>query len=137
MASPSLYTGRCLCGTLRYQVAGPATSVGYCHCISCRRASGAPYVAWATFPRDTFVLTQGALAEHRSSTHVMRGFCPACGTPLSYRHDRRPGEIDLTLATLDDPSVLTPGFHIWIEHKLPWVRLDDGLAQFQRFRPDG
>lgn len=129
------YTGRCLCGAVRYRAEGPASSIGYCHCISCRRASGAPYVAWATFARDAVVLTQGRLAEYRSSAPVMRGFCPACGTPLSYRHDRRPAEIDLTLAALDDPAALTPAYHLWTEHKLPWVRLDDGLPQYPRFLP--
>jgi hypothetical protein len=66
---------------------------------------------------------------------VHRGFCPTCGTPLSYRHARRPEEIDLTLAALDDPAAPAPTCHIWIEHKLPWVRLDDGLPRFPRSRP--
>lgn len=136
MTPSSTHTGRCLCGAVRYRAAGPATSIGYCHCISCRRGSGAPYVAWATFPHDRFTLLQGSLAEYRSSARVLRGFCPACGTSVSYRHDRRPNEIDLTLATLDEPGALTPAFHIWTEHRLPWVHLDDGLPQYPRFRPE-
>jgi hypothetical protein len=36
----------------------------------------------------------------------------------------------VSVATLDDPTALQPGSHIWVSAKLPWVRIDDGLPQF-------
>jgi hypothetical protein len=123
------YSGGCLCGGVRYEASGAARHLCYCHCQSCRRAAGAPFVAWGTFDRDSFRVTRGTLAEFRSSPSVRRGFCPACGCCLTYRHDSRPTEIDVTLATLDAAAQLVPQMHVWVADKLPWVRIDDGLPQ--------
>ena len=116
--------GGCLCGATRYRVSGAVDNLCCCHCRSCRRASGAPFVAWGTFDVGDFVLGGAPLAQHRSSEKVARGFCGSCGTSLTYAHDGRPGKLDVALATLDDPRVLHPEFHIWVSHKLPWVILD-------------
>jgi hypothetical protein len=126
----SHYAGRCLCGAVRYEVSGKARNLCYCHCESCRRAAGSPAVAWGTFDHSTFRVTHGALAEFRSSPPVTRGFCAACGSCLTYRHNARPAEIDVTLATLDEAAQLAPQMHVWVADKLPWVKIGDGLPQF-------
>jgi hypothetical protein len=91
-------------------------------------------VAWATFPAREFAVTRGALAERRSSPPVTRGFCPACGTALTYAHDARPGEIDVALAALDEPASVRPECHIWFSHRLPWMEPGDGLPRFAEWR---
>jgi len=127
---PARYTGRCLCGSVRYEVSGTAATLCYCHCDSCRRAAGAPMVAWGTFARSAFRVTRGQLSEHRSSAPVLRGFCASCGGALTYQHDARPTEIDVTLASLDAPAALAPRMHVWVAEKLPWLVISDGLPQF-------
>ncbi len=130
--------GGCLCGRTRYRVSGTPENLCFCHCTNCRRAAGAPYVAWGTFRRDAFhLLDGGACVLYRSSPRVQRGFCGHCGTSLSYAHAERDGEIDVTLATLDDPARYEPECHIWVEDKLPWVRIEDGRPQYQRWRTAG
>jgi hypothetical protein len=94
-------------------------------------------VAWASFKKSDFAVTRGALASYASSPGVSRGFCGRCGTPLTYVHAERGDEIDITVASLRDPGALTPVKHLYTEHKLPWVRVDDGLPQFPRFTADG
>jgi hypothetical protein len=94
-------------------------------------------VAWGTFDRDAFSITRGKLTEYSSSPEVVRGFCNLCGTSLTYRHQRRPDDIDVTLVTLDDPAVLAPEFHLWVQDKLSWVRIDDALPQFETVRTGG
>jgi hypothetical protein len=128
--------GGCLCGSTRFRVAGAATNRCYCHCRSCRLAAGAPFVAWATFPAAEFRVLRGDLARHRSSPRVERGFCPSCGTAISYAHQDRPGEIDVALATLDDPTPFPPECHIWVSHELPWVVAGDGLPRHREWRTD-
>ena len=102
----------------------------FCHCESCQRAAGAAYVPWATFEKSTFGVTSGEMAEHHSSPGVTRGFCHDCGTSLTYEHEDRAGQIDVTLTSFDDPSGFSPQSHIWVEDKQPWVRIDDGLPQY-------
>lgn len=136
MAS-EIRTGGCLCGSVRFSASGAATNRCVCHCMSCRRASGAPFVAWATFSRPGFRITLGKLTIARSSEKVMRGFCAACGTSLSYAHDDRAEEIDVALATLDDTAAIAPEYHVWVSEKLPWVTPGDGLPQFLGWKKDG
>ena len=126
--------GGCLCGATRYRAGGDASHVGYCHCRSCRRSCGAPFVAWATFPKASFVFSAGEPTRHRSSDAVLRSFCPRCGTPLTHEHSATPEEIDVTLASLAEPHGLAPGFHIWVSHKPPWVVLADELPQYAESR---
>lgn len=128
-------SGGCLCGAIRYQATGSVLYLCYCHCESCRRAAGAAMVAWGTFLRRNFALTKGELNEFVSSPGVSRGFCAACGTSLTYHRDGRPQEIDVTLASLDDPALLKPNVHLWVRDKLPWVTIDDGLPQFETVSP--
>jgi hypothetical protein len=125
-----LYAGGCLCGAVRYEIKGAVANPCFCHCASCRRATGAPLVPWGTFARDAVRITHGTLSEFHSSPQVWRGFCSRCGTSLTYRHEARAAEIDVTLATLDDPSAITPLMHVWVAERLPWVTIGDQLAQF-------
>ena len=129
-----VYEGGCLCGAVRFRARAPATKACFCHCRSCRRASGAPVVAWATFAAAGVRITRGTLREHRSSEKVTRGFCGACGTGITYVHDATPDEIDLALATLDDPSAIPPESHIWVSHRLQWMTPGDGLPQYAEWR---
>ena len=126
------HTGGCRCGAVRYQASGPVSHLCFCHCATCRRAAGATPVAWGTFGRTHFRVTAGALAETRSSPPVRRGFCAACGTCLTYRHDAHADEIDVTLGSLDEPGRLAPQMHVWVEDKPPWVLIADPLPQYRR-----
>jgi hypothetical protein len=130
----SSYAGGCLCGHVRYQAGGEATNLCFCHCSSCRRATGATMVPWATFAAPNFAIVRGRLAQYRSSPAVIRGFCADCGTSLTYRREDRSDEIDVTLSSLDDAAGLVPEVHIWVEDKPPWVAIADGRAQFARSR---
>lgn len=132
--SEAVHTGRCFCGAVTYRVAGAPRTVCVCHCESCRRSAGAPCVAWATFPTARFAVVTGHLEVHASSPQVERGFCAGCGTPITYFHGARPDELDVTVASLDDAAAFAPSMHIWIDDKLPWVSIDDGLPSYARFR---
>jgi hypothetical protein len=124
-------TGRCLCASVRYELAGTIRNLCFCHCASCRRGAGASPVAWGTV-ENTHLKITGDLAVVASSPGVERGFCRACGSSITYRNAKRPGEVDFTLATLDDAAALAPRMHIWVQDKLPWVTISDGLPQHAR-----
>ncbi len=131
----ALYEGGCLCGAVRYEARGVARYLCFCHCASCRRAAGAAVVPWVTFARTQLRVTRGALAEYRSSAAVLRGFCAACGTSLTFINEARPQDIDLTVASLDEPQRLAPTMHVWVQDKLPWLSIDDGLPQYPAGAP--
>lgn len=129
--SETRYSGGCLCGAVRYEIEGAVSMPCFCHCASCRRATGAPTVPWGTFARDALRVTRGRLTEYRSSPQVWRGFCARCGTSLTYRHEARAAEIDVTLATLDDPTLIAPQMHVWVKDQLPWASIGDSLPRHE------
>ena len=127
--TPSALEGSCLCGSLRYRITAPPASVAICHCRTCRRAAGAEAVAWATVAKSGFALT-GPITRFASSPGITRGFCPTCGTSITF--DDGGDSIDVTVASLDDPGALRPSKEIWLEHRLSWVATDPARAQFSR-----
>jgi hypothetical protein len=133
--SASAVEGGCLCGAVRYRVEGGAASdPTLCHCQSCRRAAGAPAVAWVTFPLAGFTIVAGEPVSYRSSPPVVRTFCGRCGTPLTYTHEKLPDVIDVTTCSLDDPEAFPPRDQVWTSHRIGWMETAADLPQFPRRR---
>jgi len=106
--------GGCLCGAVRYRIDLPPLWVAHCHCSMCRRAQ-ARVSSLGRRREDGFVLESGAdvLGRYQSSAAATRSFCGRCGSPLFFQSSRWPGEIHVTLATLDDPAGLEPQAHAY------------------------
>lgn len=132
MTTLSASDGGCLCGAVRYRAQGAPLGRTLCHCASCRRAAGAPTVAWTIFPADGFAFIAGKPKSFRSSPHIERSFCGDCGTPLLYRSDRRPDVVDVPTATLDEADSFPPEREIWTGEKLVWEVVNDAIPQYPR-----
>ena len=52
----------CFCGAVEIEATGVPLEVGYCHCDSCRRYSGAPLSAYLLWTAEDVRVTKGA--EH-------------------------------------------------------------------------
>jgi hypothetical protein len=124
--------GGCLCKAIRYSFSGAPLSSIVCHCATCRRASAAPTVAWLTIDRVRFQFLSGSPRIFQSSRDVVRRFCEICGTPLTYENAGSPNTIDVTTASLDVPDLHAPTMEVWLEHKLPWQRANEGLRNYRR-----
>lgn len=129
-----MISGGCHCGAIRYEMS--AENVQHhclCHCIDCRRASGAPAVAWAMVSSDDLTFT----AEPRfyaSSEHGRRGFCGDCGTSLFYLNaEIFPGLIDVQSATLDDPDAIPLQAQIQTAERISWMGHLSDLPEFERY----
>ena len=122
--------GGCFCGALKYQINSSPQRVTHCHCIHCRRTSGAPFLTWAAFESADFTFTAGTPARCETRAKVTRLFCPQCGTQLTYQHAEKPNIIDVTVGSLDTPGAVTPQDHIWCDRMLAWLHLDDGLPRY-------
>jgi hypothetical protein len=116
-------TGGCFCGSVRYSFAGEPLWVAHCHCSMCRRAQGAGFVTWVGVDAARFELLAGAgsLNRYRSSPAATRSFCSNCGTPLFFESSRWPGQVHLTLATLDSDEGLEPQAHAYWSSRAHWA----------------
>ena len=113
-------TGGCLCGKIRYRVTGEPR-VHYCHCDMCRRATGSAFAVLAWL-RSAGVSWQSEEPTYRrSSPLAQRGFCRACGTPLTLAYDAAIDEIALHVGTFDNPAELEPQYNHGSAQRLSWV----------------
>lgn len=116
--------GGCLCGAIRFRVSGAPQSSSVCHCRTCRKATGAPSVAWVTFDRGKFEVVAGTPRGFASSPGVLRTFCADCGSALTYSSEKTPGTIDVTTVSLDDELLFPPTQEEWVSHRIGWEAVD-------------
>ena len=115
--------GGCRCGAVRFEASGKPNWVAYCHCRSCRQATGAPVAAYAGFPAAQVAFPAGRPTEYASAPGVRRGFCGRCGSPISFTGERWPGEVHLHLGSFDDSTDLVPTEQAFAEERLAWLHL--------------
>ncbi|WP_315919559.1 GFA family protein [Mesorhizobium sp. SP-1A] len=113
-----VYSGGCQCGAVRFRVEGALGDASVCHCRMCQKAFGAFYAPLVSVRAARFEWTRGAPRKFRSSSHVLRGFCAECGTPLTYE---APDGVALAIGAFDHPEELAPTVQWGIEAKLPYV----------------
>ena len=125
--------GGCFCGAVRYEAVGKPVYVLYCHCESCRRATGAPVVAYLMLEKEMVRFTEGKRKVFESSPGVHRTFCSICGTPLTWEGVWGGRTvIELHLGTLDRPEAFPPGPACVLWRAVRLVRGGGRLAPLQR-----
>lgn len=127
------YSGRCLCGAIRFEITGPVEPPVACHCTQCQRHSGGMWVA-ITAPSESVEISRTRLAWVSVSERARRGFCLDCGGYLFWQ-EVESDTIDVAFGALDDPNGLALAAHIFVsESRLPLPA--DGLPRYDRNIPD-
>jgi hypothetical protein len=128
------HVGQCHCGAIRFELATEPNDVTLCHCVDCRRSSGAPVVAWAGLAESDLKIVRGTPKTINSSGAAMRSFCADCGTGLFYRNaEYQPNVVEVQVATLDDPGALPPTMHIQTAEQIGWMKTAHALPHVERF----
>jgi hypothetical protein len=122
-----IWTGGCQCGAVRFRIEGELGRASLCHCRMCQKAFAAPYAALVTVRADQLVWTRGARSRFQSSNKVSRGFCGACGTPLTFEWDA--AKIDLAICVFDQAGEIAPQVQLRGAAALPWTATAAGLPQ--------
>lgn len=123
--------GGCFCGKLRFAVEGEPVRSGVCHCLDCRKLHGAPFMAFAVFPREAVTVT-GEARRIRTQPRYARAFCPDCGSHV-FGEDE--GGIELYHGAFDVPDVFPPSYELWTVRKEAWITLP-GVTEHHRGNPE-
>jgi hypothetical protein len=93
-------------------------------------------MVFASVPAGDMVFTQGGekVKSFASSRSGHRRFCGECGTPLSMEVNHQPETVDFSVATLDEPDRVAPGFHIFWASRVGWFDPGDALPRHEKFR---
>src|ERR1035438_9477471 len=128
-SSVKLLSGKCLCGTVRYEVEDEFRYSFNCHCSNCRRATGSAFKPFAGIERGRLRITDGTdrlLIFGDESGHDAH--CGKCGS-LLYSLVREAAFVHVTLGTLVDSPAIRPTAHIFVGSKAPWYTISDDLPR--------
>jgi len=133
--------GSCLCGGVRFEVAGELTPMQYCHATRCRKASGAAAAPEMLAPADGLRWLAGEDLVQVYEAPLLeappayrRAFCRRCGSPLPCRIGGTPF-VMLNPGTLDEDPGTRPFRHAFVGQKAPWHEIADSLPQFEHRPP--
>ncbi|HEY1751156.1 MAG TPA: GFA family protein [Caulobacteraceae bacterium] len=132
-----MQTGSCLCGAVKYEIAGELAPIQLCHCSMCRRASGTAFAANMPVRAADFRIVAGeaALKAYESRPGKQRVFCAECGSPIISRSQGDPATVRVRAGTLDDPAQTHAAYHFHADSKASWLPITDDLPQYPGPRP--
>jgi hypothetical protein len=112
------------------EASGAPLNMGYCHCDSCRRYSGAPVSAFTLWKPENVTVTRGEefLGRYKSSEMSDRRYCTKCGGHVTVDHPSLGlTDIRAILPTLD----FKPTVHLNYEETV--LPIKDGLPKLKDF----
>ncbi|MGW6898166.1 GFA family protein [Streptomyces sp. NBC_01718] len=121
--APDLWTGRCQCGDIAYEVTGVPDDPHLCSCEHCTLLSGSPAMSWAGFRGETLIWTgrRGEPTWYSTWPTLRRGFCPRCGTHLISVADGSDMVMVTTFSLTEQSDGLEPVGHSFRQRAVPWM----------------
>ncbi len=118
--------GACLCGAVRFEIAGAFESFFLCHCSRCRKQTGSAHAAnlFSSTATITWLAGRDFIRTYRlpASRHA-RCFCAECGAALP--RDRLEADwLVVPAGCLDSDVEMRPDAHIYFASRANW---DDHL----------
>lgn len=79
--------GKCLCGSVTWEVTGEPDSAYNCHCKMCRKAHGAAFGTYWFLRPNLFRWTSArdSIVQYESSDLITRSFCKHCGSTVPWK----------------------------------------------------
>jgi len=127
--APTVLTGRCYCGATTFNTTQEPQTIAYCHCDSCRRATGGPVAAFAALDENTVTFTPNEGRKISINPGVTRTFCSECGSSLTGRYDYLPGQVYISIGVIDQANDFPPRIHCHESERFSWLHIDDNLER--------
>lgn len=123
------HRGSCLCGAVRYRVAGALDPVVACHCTQCRRQTGHFLASTNVAVANLAIEGEDSVRWFRSSEVAERGFCGTCGSVLFWRRPES-DRIAIAMGGFEAPTGVVIAEQIYVADKGDYYEIDDGATQF-------
>ncbi len=132
------FHGSCLCGSVQFSGSDLVGPYVYCHCRSCRKASGSAFGANIATPISSFVVDKGQhlISAYESTPGKVRHFCSTCGSPLFTKVGRDARFVRVRLGALDSDFATPRSADIFLDDRASWHPPDDTVPGYPAW-PDG
>lgn len=133
-----MYTGGCLCNSIRFEVDEIVGPFELCHCRRCRKSSGSSHAAMVGVSASGYKITKGKAFIKTITLDIIEkppayshSFCAACGSPVTLPS---PDEdwLEVPAGSFDTALPVSPDKHIFIEMKPAWDQVSDTLPTYTK-----
>jgi hypothetical protein len=127
----SQHSGSCLCGAVRFEVAGTLDRFYLCHCAHCRKDTGSAHAANLFSSSATLRWLSGqdqVRVFNLPSTRHRHAFCATCGSALP-DVQMEGALLKVPAGSLDSPILVRPDAHIFCASRANW---DDALEEIPK-----
>ena len=129
-------TGSCLCGEVSYSFnESSVISAHHCHCKDCQKSTGSGKATIIMIPENALKMN-GEIKIYTvtgtDGSHVSRGFCESCGSPLISYIEEMEGIRLIKAGSLDDSSWLKIDSNFWSSTARVWSPVDETLYSFNK-----
>ena len=124
--------GGCLCGAVRYELAGKPRMGVSCYCRDCQYVSGGAENVSMVFRRLGFAVVRGEPRVYKA-TPASGGsfFCVTCGVHVFSQPNSRSDLVAVKVGGLDDRTDVKVQVDIWMKSAPPWHRPYEGARRVE------
>jgi hypothetical protein len=130
----SKHSGSCLCGAVRFEIAGDFERFYLCHCEYCRKDTGSAHAANLFSSTATLKWLSGedqVKVFNLPSTRHRNSFCSTCGSALpDLQMDG--ALLKVPAGSLDTAVGIRPDAHIFFSSKANWDESLDKIGKVER-----
>ncbi len=115
-------SGQCLCGEVRFEVAGAFENFFLCHCSRCRKDSGSAHSAnlFSSTAQLIWLSREDAITTLQlPDTDHVKNFCARCGSAVLYVLTKH-GVLVVPAGALDSSITNKPNGHICCASRAEW-----------------
>ena len=131
-------SGGCLCGAATYEGAGEPAFMTNCHCVDCRKATGAGHASLIGL-RAQDIRFSGETRSHAvtadSGNTITRFYCATCSAHLYNTNSANEALIVLAAGGLDNPDIFSPQASIYTDSATSWDPVRSDIPAFPGMPP--
>ncbi len=128
------HSGSCLCGAVRFEVAGAFERFYLCHCEHCRKDSGSAHAAnlFSSSARLSWICGEDRITQFTlPATRHARSFCSTCGSALP--NLQMDGALLVVPAgSLDSEVRIRPDAHLFVSSRAGWDEALETAPRMER-----
>ena len=120
--------GRCLCGSVTWELLAEPYAIYNCHCRMCQKAHGAAFGTYCFVNKDQFRWTSSTdtIVYYESSEYLVRSSCDVCGSVVPYankagNHWVAPGGCH--------NHMRKPDYNIFVVDSSPWHTINGDMPR--------
>jgi len=124
--------GRCLCGSVRWDVLAEPYAMYNCHCRMCQKVHGTAFGTYCFLLSDQIRWTSDTdtVVHYRSSEFLVRSSCDVCGSVVPYSNEA--GDHWVAPGGCHD-EMRKPDYNIFVVDNSPWHTINGDMPRFAEY----